>query len=85
MIVQMLDLAQRANDALKDAIGRPYHVVLGVGLTVEIIRRVRELLAIPASERGYVGIAIALLFCAALLLNQLAELSERLERRRNRR
>ena len=62
--------------------GRPYHALLGVGLVVEIVQRVRELGETTSWDT--VRTWLAILLFAALLVRQLGELHEHVDRRRER-
>ena len=42
MIRELAGDAHRLDEFLRARIGRPYHVLLGVGLVVEIIKELRE-------------------------------------------
>jgi hypothetical protein len=79
MILQILRLVRRLDAFLKERLGRPYHAVLGVALIIEIVHQARDLASRPSPDdpRAILSIVIATL----LLINQLAELSERMERR----
>ena len=75
MIVQLLHGARRLDETLKAVLGRPYHVVLGVGLTIEIIHRVHELIEAPARAGNTFRLVVVVVFCSLLLIHQLAELA----------
>lgn len=85
MIVGILRRAQRLDAALGRKLGPAYHAVLGIGLVVEIIRRLHELGELPDIGAGVVRALLALALFGFLLLHQLGELAEHLERRRSRR
>ena len=56
MIRELAGAAHRLDEFLRARIGRPYHVLLGVGLVVEIIKELREFGEVAASgERGRGG------------------------------
>jgi hypothetical protein len=82
MIFAILRQASRLDAILSAKIGRPYRAILSAGLVLEIVRRIREIAELPASERGYAGLIVVLIFYAALLINQLGELFHRLEHAR---
>jgi hypothetical protein len=82
MIRELAGAAHRLDEFLRARIGRPYHVLLGVGLVVEIIKELREFGEVGASAGGVVGAALALLLFVALLIHQVGELHEHFERRR---
>jgi hypothetical protein len=77
----MLNLAHRADEAIRTAVGRPYHVVIGIGLTLEIIDRIRQLHEATATAGSLIRTAVTIAFCLVLLLHQLGELSERIDNR----
>jgi hypothetical protein len=81
MILALLRAARRIDEMLKQKVGRPYHVILGVGLIVEIIRRVHEILEAPVTRTRVVLVVAVMLFGVLLLINQLSELSERIDKR----
>jgi hypothetical protein len=58
-----------------------YHVVLGTGLIVEIDHRGRDLLKTPLQGAGYVWPVLVILVGVLPMINQMAELSDRLENR----
>ena len=80
MIRELAGAAHRLDEFLRARIGRPYHVLLGVGLVVEIIKELREFGR--SGSGGVVGAALALLLFVALLIHQVGELHEHFERRR---
>ena len=84
MVKEFLGAMQRLDEALKHRFGRPYSAILGVGLVIEIVRRVREIGDVAGSGSGMVKIALALLLYCLLLVHQLGELRERAEQRRAR-
>ena len=79
MIAQILRPVRKLDAVIKQRLGRPYHAVLGVALAIEIIHQIRELASRPSPTdlRALLSIVVATL----LLINQLAELSERLDKR----
>ena len=82
MIVELLYGARRLEAALARKIGPAYHAVLGVGLVIEIIRRLREFGDLPSA--GAVRAVLAVALFGVLLLHQLSELAEHLDHRRKR-
>lgn len=66
---------------LQNTIGRPYNVLLSVGLVTEIVRGLSEFRFRLASPEAVTGSVLELLMAAALLLHQIGQLSHRLERR----
>lgn len=85
MIQEILRPAYRLDEWLETRLGQPYRVVLGAGLVIGIVQSVREFPDKLGSGRGVVGEILTLLFFAALLVHQLAELYERANARRERR
>jgi len=82
MIGQFLAAMRRLDDAVKRRFGRPYNMVLGAGLVIEIVRRVHEIGEVAGSSAGLLRIALTLLLYVLLLVHQLGELHERTEHRR---
>ena len=66
-------------------LGRPYTVVLAIGLVVGISASIHDLSRSVASSTNILKIVGMVLFQLALLINQLAQLHEHRERRRARR
>jgi len=79
MIARILRPVRTLDAFIKERLGRPYHALLGAVLVAEIVHQVRDLASRPAPDdvRAIVSIVVATL----LLINQLAELSERVDRR----
>ena len=65
---------------LERTLGRPYNVILGVGLIVEIVRRLIDLPARLGSMPHVVGEAAVLLVATLLLIHQVGALSHHVER-----
>ena len=84
MVKEFLGAMQRLDEALKHRFGRPYSAILGVGLIIEIVRRVREIGEVAGSSASLLRIALTLLLFCLLLVHQLGELHERAEHRRAR-
>ena len=82
MIGAILALAARLEAWIGGTIGRPYRSLLGIGLVIEIVQRLRDLPDLWHSSRGLIGEILAVLLFAALLLNQLSEMHERVAARR---
>lgn len=84
MIVEILSFARRLDAALGRKFGAPYHALLGIGLGIEIVRRLNEIAELPGATAGALRAGFAVLLYALLLLHQLGELAEHLERRQER-
>jgi hypothetical protein len=80
MIVRILHGARRLDATLARSIGPAYHVILAVGLVIEIVRQIREFGDIEVE--GAVRTAATIIFFSILLLHQVAELAEHADRRR---
>jgi hypothetical protein len=75
--------AARALDLwLQEKLGRPYNMVLSIGLVGEIVHRLTELPKRVASASQMVPIVLVILFECALLIHQVGELSHHAEARR---
>jgi hypothetical protein len=62
-------------------LGRPYGVVLSIGLMAEILRRLQEAPEALQKPQGVVGTAFVVALNLALLIHQLGEMSERVKTR----
>jgi len=82
MIRETLRGAHWLDETLKRRIGKPYHVILGIGLVVSIAGQVRQVVSAPTSQAGWLRAIVVVVFALLLLVNQLGELSDRFERRR---
>jgi hypothetical protein len=82
MIIQLLRAARRLDDTLGRRIGPAYNAILAVGLVIEIGRRAREFGDFEVT--GAVRTTVTIAFFAILLLHQLGELAEHVDRRRER-
>lgn len=85
MIIQVLHTAHRLNAWLDRRIGMPYRLLLGVGLCVEIVRRVIDVADQLGELTHLVRGGLVLLLYFALLLHTADALYERLARRMMRR
>lgn len=83
MIVKVFRGVRWLHAELQQRIGPAYNVILGVGVVIEIIHRVRE--ANFHAQAGVIRSLLAVVLFVLLLLNQLAELGEHVERRLRRR
>ena len=84
MLLELLRPAIRADNWLKEKLGRPYHIVLGVGLVTGIGQRIQAFIQLPYSHARMGQLVLEVLFGLALLLEKLGDLGGRLERRRAR-
>lgn len=80
MIVEIARAARRCDDYVAERLGRPYHAVLGAGLVVEIVERLRDFDKVT-ERTGLLRIGFALAVYCLLLLHQVGELDERRQRR----
>lgn len=83
MIVEVFRGVRSLHAELHRRIGPAYNVILSVGLVIEIIHRVRE--ADFHADAGVIRSLLAVVLFVLLLLNQMAELGEHVERRLRRR
>lgn len=82
MLVEALRAVHRLDEKIDQTLGKPYHVLLGASLVVEIIRSTRELFDKPFTTEGYVRSAFVVVVGLLLLVHQVGELSDRLDHRR---
>jgi hypothetical protein len=82
MIGGILRQAHRLDAWLRSHLGRPYHVILGLGLAIEIARHLRELGEVASSPSGIVRVVLVLVFYSVLLVHQLGELQAHATARR---
>lgn len=81
MIVEILKGAHWLDQKLQQKLGRPYRVALTIVLVNEIVYRINEVLEAPHSNSGVVQIVLAVGFGLLLVINQMGELSKRIEKR----
>ena len=81
MIIGILRGAQRLDAWLRWRIGRPYHAILGIGLVIEIARRLHELREGWGSPSGLLLTAATLIFYSILLVHQFGELHRHIDDR----
>ena len=82
MILETLRGANRLDAWLRLRLGRPYHVILNIGLIEEIVRHLRELAEAGDSARRVARILALVVFYSLLLVHELGELHGPVERRR---
>lgn len=85
MLGPIFHAAHWLDEWLVTKLGQPYRIVLGFGLVVEIVQRLREFPNTIGSSGNLVGDALAVVLFAALLLHQLAEFHLRHAARQERR
>ena len=85
MIHSIALAAHRLDAWLQAHLGRPYNVLLGIGLTVEIIRRLVELPQHAVLGPQMLGMVVLIVMNLALLINQVCQLSHHTGRVRARR
>lgn len=79
MIVEFFRGMRWLDATIHRKIGPVYNAILGVGLVVEIIRHIHEAKGLDGS--GMIRSIVAIVLFGVLLLHQLAELAEHVERR----
>jgi hypothetical protein len=65
---------------LQERLGRPYNLVLGVGLIIEIVRRLSELPHHVESATHVLGVVLVVAFEIALLIHQIGALDHHFRR-----
>ena len=85
MILEILRLARRLDKKLEETLGKPYRVILSVGLVAAIVDQVHALMHVSFTKTGYVQTSIGILLGLLLLINQMGELANRMEQRPPRR
>ena len=81
MIHFLTGLAAKADRWLHVRLGRPYRVALSVGLIADIAHRVLDAPQHVQERHHLLGMFLAVAMELALLLHQVAEMHERLDRR----
>ena len=77
MFAPLLAACAKLDKWLHAKIGRPYGIVMTVGLILEIVHRLSETPKRMGEAKGLIALVLLVLLNAALLINQLGELSER--------
>jgi hypothetical protein len=80
MIRFITRLAYAIDQGLERTLGRPYNVILGVGLIVEIVRRLIELPNRMGSMPHVAGEVVLVIMATLLLIHQIGALSHHVER-----
>ena len=82
MIVAFLTRARKLDAWLHAQLGRSYQAFMGIGLTLELIKEIKDVFEHGISRsHALIPSALALLLFAALLVHSLGELGEHAERR----
>jgi len=81
MIRTIVDGARRLDEFLQEKLGRPYNILLSIGLVTELVRSVREFPAHALEANRAAGGLVMIVIELALLLHQLGALSHRFHRR----
>ena len=82
MLIAIVNAARNLDLWLGRTFGRPYHVLLAIGILTEIVQRIREMAEKPFADASAAKMILAILLFLALLVHQAGELSEHAERRR---
>jgi len=82
MIGTITHAALRLDQWLQKRLGRPYNVLLGVGLIIEIVRRLAEIPDHVASIHRLASGALVVAMEMALLIHQVGALSHHVEHRK---
>ncbi len=77
MFATLLAACTKLDAWLHRKIGRPYGIVMTVGLVVEIVHRLSETPKRIGEAKGFIALVLLVLLNAALLINQLGDLGER--------
>ena len=83
MIVEIFRGARRLDEALQTRLGRPYNVLLGIGLVSEIVEQLSRAGERLGSAPNLVRLVLTLAVEFALLLHQIGALSHHIEHRRS--
>jgi hypothetical protein len=84
MIREITHGALKLDTWLQEKLGRPYNVLLSIGLVSELVQRLSELPKKITTMPHLVGDVVAALIEVALLIHQVGALSHRIDRRRAR-
>jgi hypothetical protein len=79
MIVELFHAVRSLDVMIRRKLGPIYNALLGIGLVVEIIRHLHE--AAELHGGNLIRTILAVVLFAVLLLHQLAELAEHVDRR----
>ena len=81
MFKRITDFCAWLDTWLETNVGRPYNVLLSVGLVLEMVSKIRTLPATWTQTHLSIGTFLALAMEGALLINQLGEFSHRRHKR----
>lgn len=84
MIIEILRGARWLDRKLEDTIGRPYRVLISAALIAEIAAQVRSLTLASFSRAHFVQTLVWIVIGALVVINQMGELSNRMEHRQAR-
>jgi hypothetical protein len=82
MILEILRGARWLDRKLEEAVGRPYRVIISAALIAEIVAQVRGLAHASMTRANFVQTLIWIAIGVLVVINQLGELSKRMEHRR---
>ena len=82
MIMQLSRWAWRFDEFLQNRLGRPYNLLLVIGLVAEIVGRVRHIPELVASVPNELRLVFVIVVELALLIHQVGYISHHFERRR---
>jgi hypothetical protein len=82
MIMTLARAAYHLDEWLQEKLGRPYNLLLGIGLVLGLIHQVKDVPKDLASPGGLIGSALVAAMDAALLINQAGQFFQHVERRR---
>jgi hypothetical protein len=85
MLTSVSTLAWTIDQWLKEHLGRPYTIILTVGLVAAISANIQGIEAKIEHGGGFIGVALNVVVDAILLVNQLAQLHEYRQERRAKR
>ena len=80
MIRFITRLALAIDQWLERTLGRPYNIILGIGLIVEIVRRLIDLPSRMGSMPLVAGEVVLVIMATLLLIHQIGALSHHVER-----
>jgi hypothetical protein len=83
MILYISRWARRLDDDLQQRLGRPYNVILGIGLITEIIEQFSHLREKLESAPNLLRLILVMGVEFALLLHQIGALSHHIDRRKS--